>query len=114
MAQFATWFSAIPMATFDTSGLTGTYQALNGAGFGDTVKMLKIYNASDTGITISYDGGTTDHDFIPPVSTFILDIQANHAASTVYASGTLNGKNGQIIMGKGSAGTGNLYIAGYR
>jgi len=76
--------------------------------------MLKIYNASNVGITISYDNGVTDHDFIAPVSTFILDIQANHADNSAYGSGTLNGRTGQIIMGKGSAGTGNLYISAYR
>jgi len=102
------------MAIFDTSSLTGTYQALNGSGFGDNIKMLKIYNASDTGITISYDGGTTPHDFIPALSTFILDLQANHGTFASTGAGTLNGKSGQVIQGKGSAGTGNLYISGYR
>jgi len=102
------------MATFDTSSLSGTYQSLNSTGFGEDIKMLKIYNASDVGITISYDGGANDNDFLPPVSTFILDIQANHADNSAYNSGTLNGRTGQIIMGKGSAGTGNVYIAGYR
>lgn len=114
MVQDASWFSCITMAVFNTATLTGTYSSLNGTGFSADIKMLKIYNASNVGITISYDNGATDHDFIPPVSTFILDIQANHADNSAYGAGTLNGRTGQIIMGKGSAGTGNLYISGYR
>lgn len=102
------------MAVFSSASMTGSYQSLNGTGFGDNIKMLKIYNGSTQGITISYDNGVTDHDFYPALSTFVFDIQANHADNSSYASGILNGRKNQIIMGKGTAGTGNLYIIGFR
>ena len=114
MVQDASWFSCIPLAVFNTASLSASYQSLNGSGFGSDIKMLKIYNGGTTGMTISYDNGVTDHDYFPAGSTFILDIQANHADNSAYGSGTLNGRTGQIIMGKGTAGTGNFYITGYR
>ncbi len=93
--------------------MTGSYQALNSTGFTDDIKMLKIYNAGTQGVDVSYDG-VTDHDFFPGGSTLILDFQTNHVNSSSFGAGTLNGRKGQIIYGKGTAGIGNLYIIGYR
>lgn len=106
-------FQCIPRAVFNTATLTGTYSALNGTGFGDDIKILKIYNAGTQGIDISYDG-VTDHDFYPAGATLIIDLQTNHSDNSAYGAGTLNGRKRQIIWGKGTAGTGNLYIVGYR
>jgi len=107
------YFQCIPMAVYNTASLTGSYAALNTTGFADNIKILKIYNDSTVGITISYDG-VTDHDFYPDQATLIIDLQTNHADNSSYGSGTKTGRKGQIIYGKGSAGTGNLYIIGYR
>ena len=115
-------FQCIEMAIFNTASLGASFSALNGAssyslytgsGFQDDIKILKIYNASTVGITISYDG-VTNHDFFPSGATIIIDLQANHENNSAYGSGTKNGRKGQILFGKGSAGTGNLYISGYR
>lgn len=106
------YFQADTMVTYDTSGLSGTYAALNGAGTGNRLKVLKMYNASDVDITLSYDGGTTDHDFIPVGGHLIIDCQANND-SIAGGGGYWHVKKGQVIQGKGSAGTGNLYIIGY-
>lgn len=105
---------AITMAVFDTASLSGTYQSLNGTGFSDDVKVLKFYNGSNVGVTVSYNNGIADQDFFPSAATQIIDLQANHADNSAYGSGTLNGRKGQIVFGKGSAGTGNFYIIGYR
>jgi len=105
---------AITMAVYNTAGLAGTYAALNGSGFSDDIKVLKVYNGSNVGITVSYNGGITDQDFFPAGSTQILDLQTNHSDNSSYGSGTLYGRKGQIIMGKGSAGVGSFYIIGYR
>lgn len=113
MADFSS-FQAITMAVFDTAGLAGTYATLNGTGFSDDIKVMKIYNGSNVGVTISYNGGVDDQDFFPSGATQILDVQANHACNANDASGTLNGRKGQILFGKGSAGVGNFYIIGYR
>jgi hypothetical protein len=114
MTQDFSFFTCIPMAVFNTASLTGTYQSLNSSGFLYDIKILKIYNGGTTGITISYDNGVTDHDFFPAGSTQILDLQTNHSDNSSNGAGTLNGRARQILMGKGTAGTGNLYIIGYR
>lgn len=106
------FLEADTMVVYDTSGLTGTHAALNGAGFTNRLKVLKIYNASDTDITISYDAGVTDHDFIPVGSTMILDCQANND-SVSGGGGRWHIKKSQVLYGKGTAGIGNLYIIGY-
>lgn len=112
MAELSS-FQCIPRAVFNTASLTGSYVSLNGSGFGDDIKILKIYNAGTLGIDISYDG-VTDHDYFPAGATLIIDLQSNHSDNSAYGAGTLNGRKGQIIFGKGTAGVGNLYIIGYR
>lgn len=107
-------FQAITMAVFNTASLTGTYASLNGSGFSDDIKVLKIYNGSNVGITVSYDNGEHDQDFFPAGATQILDLQTNHADNSSNGSGTLNGRKNQMLMGKGSAGVGSFYIIGYR
>lgn len=108
----AEYFQCIPLTTFDTSTLTGSYQAINGTGFPDPVKMMKFYNGGTNGVTISYDG-VTDHDYFPAGSTFIIDLQANHDTQSYSGGGQKVGKIGQIIYATGTAGTGSFYISGY-
>lgn len=112
MAELSS-FQCIPRAVFDSSTLTTSYATLNTTGFGDDIKILKIYNGSTVGFDISYDG-VTDHDYFPAGATIIIDLQTNHSDNSAYGAGTLYGRKGQIIFGKGTAGTGNLYISGYR
>lgn len=115
-------FQCIEMAVFNTATLTGTFEPLNGPssyliftglGFENDIKILKIYNGGTNGIIISYNG-ITRHDYWPSGSTIIIDLQTNHQDESAYGSGTLNGRKGQVIFGSGTAGTGNVYISGYR
>ena len=108
-----TSFSCITAASFDLTTLTGTFQPLNGTGFSDDIKMMKIYNGSGVGVDISYDG-VNKHDFWPAGATLVLDFQANHSDSSAYGAGTLNGRAGQIIYGRTSTTATQLQIAGYR
>lgn len=101
-------------ASFNPASLTGSYQAMNGSGFSDNVKILKLYNASTTvSIDISLDG-VNDHDFISPLGTLIVDFQTNHYDGPVYGQGTLNVSQGQILYGKTAANPTFLQIVGYR
>ena len=87
---------------------------MNGTGFSDTVKILKLYNGSSTvAIDISLDG-VTDHDFIPPLGLLIVDFQINHASSASFGTGTLNVRKGQILWGKTAEAPTFLQIVGYR
>ena len=99
---------------FNPASLTGSYQALNGPGFSDDAKILKIYNPSaSVSIDISLDG-VNDHDFIPPLGTLIVDFQTNHYDGPIYGTGTLNVAKGQILWGKTAAQPTYLQIVGYR
>lgn len=99
---------------FNPALLTGLYQALNGAGFSDAVKILKIYNPSTTiSMDISLDG-VNDHDFIPPLGTLIVDFQTNHADQSSSGAGTLYVAKGQILWGKTAAQPTYLQMVGYK
>lgn len=101
-------------SSFNPASLTSSYQAMNGTGFSDTVKILKLYNGSTTvAIDISLDG-VNDHDFIPPLGTLIVDFQTNHYDGGTYGTGTLNVSEGQILYGKIAANAAYLEIVGYR
>lgn len=114
MADDVQYVQCVTKAEFDTSTLTGSYQALNGSGFSDTVKVLKIYNPSTTvSIDISLDG-VNPHDFIPPLSTLIVDFQTNHSDSASFGTGTLNLRKNQILYGKTAANPTYLQMIGYR
>ncbi len=124
-------FQCIEMAVFDATTLSSSYQLLNGAaqqvdsgavGFEDDIKILKMYNDGSTGVTISYgrrNGGNTDYmkqDYLPSKGTMIIDLQTNHKDFGTHGTGTLNGRKGQLIYGKGTASSAGLsiYIIGYR
>ncbi len=101
-------------SVFNPALLNGTYQTMNGTGFSDTVKILKIYNPSTTvSIDVSLDG-VNNHDFIPPLGTLIVDFQTNHYDGAIYGSGTLNIRQGQILWGKTAESPTFLQIVGYR
>ena len=114
MADELSRVQCVLKAQFNPATLTGSYQPLNGSGFSDTVKILKIYNPSTTvSIDISLNG-VDDHDFIPPMGTLIVDFQTNHYDGAIYGTGTLNVAKGQILWGKTAEAPTFLQIVGYR
>lgn len=105
--------SCVPKAQFDPSTLTSSYQPMNGTGFQNSIKMLKLYNGSSTiSIDISLDG-VTDHDFIPTMGTLILDFQTNHRSAPTYGTGTLYMRQDQILWGKIAEQPNWLQMVGY-
>lgn len=104
---------AATKAEFDISTLTGTFQALNGSGFSDAIKILKIYNPSTTvSIELSLDG-VVAHDFIPPRGTMIIDFQANGETAPNSGVSILNVSKAQIIYGRTAPNPTYLQIVGY-
>lgn len=96
------------MESFDSTGLTASYQALN-SGLDRHCLILTIVNDSDVAVTLSWDG-TTDHHYLPAQSTLVLDLSTNNS----IPNDRFVAKKGQIFYGKGSAGsTGSIYISGY-
>lgn len=123
MAEETSRVQGVLKAQFNLSSLTSSYQALNGAGtqsdasqigFSDTAKVMKIYNPSTTvSLDISFDG-VNDHDFIPPLSTLIVDFQTNHYDGPIFSSGQWNVAKYQILWGKTASNPTFLQIIGYR
>jgi hypothetical protein len=104
----------VTKSVYNPASLTGSYQVMNGTGFSDTAKILKLYNGSSTiAIDISLDG-VTNHDFIPPLGTLIVDFQTNHYDGGSYGTGTLVVRKGQMIWGKTAESPTYLQIIGYR
>lgn len=114
MADELSSVQAVVKAVFNPALLNASYQPLNGTGFSDTVKILKIYNPSTTvSIDVSLDG-VNPHDFIPPLSTLIVDFQTNHYDAPSFGTGTLNLRKGQILYGKTAESPTFIQIIGYR
>lgn len=114
MADELSRVQCVLKAQFNPASLTGTYQALNGTGFSDTVKILKMYNPSTTiSIDLSLDG-VNNHDFIPPLGTIIIDFQTNHYVGPIGGQGSLSLARGQIIYGKTAEAPTFLQIIGFR
>jgi|SRR6185503_2232267 len=114
MADDLSCVQCVTKAVFNPASLTGTYQAMNGSGFDGTIKILKLYNGSTTvSIDISLDG-VTNHDFIPPLGTLIVDFQTNHYDGGTYGTGTLNVRKGQILYGKTAESPTYLQMIGYK
>lgn len=104
-------FQAVPRATFNTAGLAAGYAPLNGAGFTEPLKQMVITNWSNASVDISYDG-VVDHDFLPPYTSRIVDVQTNAESLSEYG-GNWNVGRFQVIYGKGAAGVGTIYVCGY-
>jgi hypothetical protein len=114
MAEETSRVQCVLKSQFNPASLTGSYQALNGSGFSDSVKIWKLYNGSSTiAMDISLDG-VNDHDFIPPLGTLIVDFQTNHYDGPIYGTGSLSLAQGQILWGKTAAQPTYLQIVGYR
>jgi len=85
-----------------------TYAALNPGGLPNACFLLRIINESSNVITISYDG-STDHDTLPANSHVSLPVQTNSQPNNYIA----NFPVGFTVYVKGTAMSGNAFVAGY-
>lgn len=99
---------AVPLTTFNSTGLSGTYQAINAGGLPSSCFLIRITNGSGVPITISYDG-TTDGDWLASNGTLQLNGQTNADPQ----SGIANWPIGTKIFVKGTASTGLIYLSAY-
>lgn len=99
---------AITMTSIDSANFTGSYQVINNLGLTQACSIIRIINASNKDVTISYDG-TTDHDYVSAGSVLQLPFQSNAQATNLVAIFPI----GKKVYVKGSAGIGLVYLAGY-
>lgn len=93
-----------PLISINSATFTGSYIAF-GSGFTYPVRILHIVNNSNENATISFDGGTSDHLFIPAGSFVVYDFGTNKGES----SPALELPKGSPMMIKGTAGVGLVY-----
>jgi hypothetical protein len=103
----ANFVKAIAMASKDSTTLTGGYDVLT-AGLPSACSILRIVNDTDTDVIVSYDGAT-DHDYIRTGETVQIPAQSNSGLPGSIAQFA----KGQPVYLKGTAGVGNIYVAGY-
>lgn len=99
---------ALTLSSLDSAAVVATYSAINGSGFAKPIFFLRIVNASNAAITISYDG-VNDHEYIPANGVFELPAQTNsqpNAQTALFSART-------IVYVKGTAGVGTIYLSGY-
>jgi len=104
----ANFIKAIPMASLDSATLTGAYAVIN-TGLSEACLILRIINDSSVDITVSYDGGVTDHDYVRYNTSLTINAQTNSTLPGMRAMF----RKGLPIYIKGGAGQGSIYIAGY-
>lgn len=100
---------AIPLRTLASSAVSGTYALLTAAsGLSQPCFYLRINNASNQDITVSFDG-TTDQEYVLASDVLTIPVQTQIQApvqGAAFARGTK-------IFVKGTAGTGSIYLSGY-
>lgn len=90
-----------------SSTLTGSYQTL-GVVMAHPIRIFKLTSTSTTDVTVSYDGGTTDHEYLPAGSFLLVDVTSDRAWDCEFALA----KGVQVSI-KGTAGTGTIYLSTY-
>jgi hypothetical protein len=78
-----------------------------GTPLANPIRLFKISNDTTGAITISYDGGVTDHDHLPANSFLLIDISSNRVWDCEFSL-----KVGTQISVKG-AGAGTVYLSTY-
>ena len=88
----------------NSTTFTGSYQTL-GSALSNSARIIKFVNNSNVDVTVSWNG-STDHDFIPAHSAWVIDVSANKEALTFGGGQLYVGAQTQFYV-KGAAGGGN-------
>lgn len=86
----------------------GTLRVINEDGLSGPCFMIRITNASNQSIVISYDG-VTDHDVLLDDSVLEVNFQNNSRPGNQVALLP----TGTKVWVKGTAGTGFIYLSGF-
>lgn len=110
MAQKNTVF-AVPLSTFSSASVSGSYQVVNTGGLPNACFFLRIVNDSTKAVTVSYDG-TNDHEYIP-ANTVSAPLEVNAETNAQPKSVIALFPIGFTVWIKGTAGTGTISVSGY-
>lgn len=101
---------AIPIQALDASFINAlTPTAINPNGLPNSIFLLRIINASNTPVLITYStSGSVTADYVAANSTIQLPAQSNSKNGVIG-----NFPKGLVVSALGTAGVGSLYVAGY-
>lgn len=103
------WIKAIPVKSFDTSTLSGSYQVVNPGGLPHACIKMRIFNNSTAVVTVSFDG-VTDNEILPSGYLWQSPGQEDAPPNAKFALW----RAGQQIWVKSSvAEAGSLTVSGY-
>ena|ERR1700679_175193 len=95
------------LRSIDSSTLSGSYVALGGP-FLHPIRLIKFTNNSTVSVTVSWDGGITDHEILVSGGFLLMDVATNKETSQPFDIA----EHTQMSI-KGSAGTGLVYLSAY-
>jgi len=99
---------AVPLSSINAAGINAvTFTPINANGLPNPCFVLRVINASNTPVSISYDG-INSHDYVAANS----DIQIPAQSNSTHVSNANFGKR-QIVSVAGTPGVGFIYLAGY-
>jgi len=95
----------VNLTSIDSSTIDATFRPINPLGLDEGCFLIRITNASDAAANVSFDGVSDDHSLQP------------NAIIEVFCPGSCDEytgvRKGSIIMVRGGAGTGMIYLSGY-
>lgn len=107
MVAQSTVLYPMPMATFNSATLTGSFQAI-GSPLPAEARIVKMVNSSNVAVAVSLDGATS-HDIVPAGGFFLYDITTNRGNS----SPVMCIQKGIQFYINGSAGVGSIYLVAW-
>lgn len=106
--SFSQVVHADALRSLSSGSISGTYATV-GTAFQRPMRIVKIVNNTNGDLTISYDGGTTDNDFIPAGGFTLYDATTNRVSNQV----TFIFVRGTQISVKGTPSTGSVYVIAF-
>lgn len=99
---------AVPLSGFNSAAVLNNFQPINPGGFPESPFFVRINNASNSGIIISFDG-VTDHDVV--LANDFLDIPTQTNAQpgawvALFPKYT-------VVFVRGVAGVGTIFLSAY-
>lgn len=102
------YVKAAAITSISSASITSSLQAINTSGFPGPAIMIRLINASNKDVAVSFDGSHA-HDYLQAGAVLQLIPQTNSIPNNWVALF----KKGTNVYVSGDAGTGYLYLAVY-
>ena len=102
------YVKAAAITSIGSSSITSSLQVINTSGFPGPAIMIRLTNASNKDVAVSFDGSHS-HDYLQAGAVLSLTPQTN----AIPTSWSALFKKGTKVYVSGEAGSGYLYLAVY-